>query len=438
MTPTNKAARPVQILSDSPAMENPVFGFDAYAAALSGLIAGKTNATPLAVAIHGSHGSGKTTLMKAIKARLEDDALSDRQAFRRCKTVWFQAWKYNDRDDILAALIETILKAMAADGFFSLARPRIDTLTRRFDKSKIYDSISKLVTGVDITEFFSALEFRQELHRFETFQRFFDDLVWTFLNWRFKLTSQEKPDDRMGAMVIFIDDLDPCQPAHIAKIIEIIKLYMDLSGFIFVLGACDETLLAALTAVHGPLQGRALMEKIIQVDFTLPRIPPEAFVHLVEESAEGPIHARMLDPYLPVIMPALGHNPRTLKRLVNSLNLLCDLVRRAGLEIEYEKVLFWWMVTCLFKDLAADLEDSPDRLAELREVVRRLKDKYPETPVWQLSQEQLDAENAPASLLPSLQRKYFSEIMMDLELTAPQIQCLRLLSGSVGLPGETD
>jgi gamma-glutamyl hercynylcysteine S-oxide synthase len=437
MTQHKTAAPPVQILGDSPPLDNLVFGFDAYADTLAGMIACKANATPMVMGIYGSRGVGKTTLLKAIKARLDGDTLSDGQHYRRCKTVWFQAWKNRDRDEIPASLTEAVLKAMAADGFFSLARTRIDTVTRRFDKSAIYASISKLVTGVDISEFFSGLTFRKELGHFETFQRFFDDLVWTFLNWRFKLADKEKPDDRMGAMVIFIDDLDQCPSSRIILILETIKLCMDRCGCIFVLGAGNETLQNALATVHGQQQGRELMDKIVQVGFKLPRILPEEFVGLVEESFAGSGSAQVLGPHLSVIMPALGYNPRQLKRLVNSLNLLCALLGRRGVTMEFEKALSWWMLTHIYKDMAGEIKDNPDRLAELRGMVSRLMDKFPEIPVWQLNSEQFEAESIPASLSRCLQQRHLSEILMGLDLTATQLRGLSSLSGSVELPGKT-
>lgn len=44
---------PVHILSDTPEAESPVFGFDAYAKTIAGLIANKKNQTPLVVSIYG-------------------------------------------------------------------------------------------------------------------------------------------------------------------------------------------------------------------------------------------------------------------------------------------------------------------------------------------------------------------------------------------------
>jgi hypothetical protein len=104
-------------------------------------------------------------------------------------------------------------------------------------------------------------------------------------------------------------------------------------------------------------------------------------------------------------------------------------------KIGFRKVLAWWMVTHLFEDLAADIENSAAQLALLREAACRLKDQYPDMPVWQLATEQLTMQNVSESLHPCLQRKHLAEIVMALDLTEHQFRWLSTLSRSVDLPG---
>jgi predicted KAP-like P-loop ATPase len=110
---------PVHIITDAPEAASPVFGFNAYAKTIAGLIANKKNQTPLVIGIYGIWGSGKTTLMKTVKRLLGSRDYSDKATFRKCKTVWFQAWKYGHEDEILAALIEEIFKAIKKDALFT-------------------------------------------------------------------------------------------------------------------------------------------------------------------------------------------------------------------------------------------------------------------------------------------------------------------------------
>ena len=323
---------------------------------------------------------------------------------------------------------------MAADGFFSLARAKIDTVTKRFDKSAIFDSISRLAAGVDVSEFFSELACKEKLGLMETFQKFSDDLIWTFINWRFKLSAQEKPDDKKGAVVIFIDDLDRCNHHMIVQVLETIKLYMDRCGYIFVIGACAENIQQALRKDQDPQDARSFLEKIIQVHFALPHIFPEEFADLINEAKYDNGDAQVIKSYLPMIMPALEYNPRQLKRFLNSLNLLNGLVHTANIQIRFDKVLAWGLIFSFFRDFAADIKDKPEHLFELRNQIQQLSNKFGEMPVWQLNQQQLGSENVPEFLHAHLQHRHLSEIVMHLDITPEQLRCLHTLSHAVLSP----
>ena len=67
--------RPVYIISDEPEENSDLFGFDAYASTIAGLIANKDNKTPLVIGIYGSWGSGKTTLMQTVISQLKQNEI---------------------------------------------------------------------------------------------------------------------------------------------------------------------------------------------------------------------------------------------------------------------------------------------------------------------------------------------------------------------------
>ena len=188
---------PVPIISDQPAEDQQVaFGFEAYSRTLSAVIANKDNKTPLVIGIYGPWGSGKTTLMKSIIADLGNINSQSLEAFRRCKTVWFQAWKHGSEDEILAALIEEILKTMKQDGFLENCKAKVEELIERFNVSKFFGELTKKIAKVDITEFFDTLPHKERLGFYENFQNFFDQLIWTYLNWRPQTSQAEKTDDK--------------------------------------------------------------------------------------------------------------------------------------------------------------------------------------------------------------------------------------------------
>jgi predicted KAP-like P-loop ATPase len=236
----NTEDKPVYIISDEPEKDSDLFGFDAYAKTIAGLIANKDNKTPLVIGIYGSWGSGKTTLMQTVISHLgKIEKYKDKSPYRSCKTVWFQAWKYKDEDEILAALIEEIFKTMKSDGFFEGCKAQIETLVKSLKKLKVIGKFTELFSGVDISECFSELEYKEKLGFYDTFQEFFDRLLWTYLNWRPKTSTSEEADDTKGVLVVSIDDLDRCPKDRILKVLETIKLFMDKKGCIFVIGAAN-------------------------------------------------------------------------------------------------------------------------------------------------------------------------------------------------------
>ena len=80
--------------------------------------------TPLAIAIFGKWGSGKTSAMRWLDAMCHDwnehgqHIESPRRGKKKVlgkkiRTVWFYPWKYHDRDDVWRGLVsEVILKSM--------------------------------------------------------------------------------------------------------------------------------------------------------------------------------------------------------------------------------------------------------------------------------------------------------------------------------------
>ena len=91
------------LLSDNP-VDVDTLGFANAAVLLAKVVADA--APPFALGLFGEWGSGKTTLMKMMQKKLEGDGQ---------KTVWFNAWKYDGKEVLWNALIQTIFYVMHND-----------------------------------------------------------------------------------------------------------------------------------------------------------------------------------------------------------------------------------------------------------------------------------------------------------------------------------
>lgn len=89
----------------------------------------RTN-TPLAVAIYGDWGAGKTTTMRWMESLLLEWNKDEREGGVRVWPVWFYPWKYQTREDVWRGIIsEVILESTRVS---RECRGKIATAARRF------------------------------------------------------------------------------------------------------------------------------------------------------------------------------------------------------------------------------------------------------------------------------------------------------------------
>ena len=429
--------KPVYIISDTPVRDSDLFGFDAYAKTIAELIASKENKTPFVIGIFGPWGSGKTTLMQTVINRLEDiekyEKHEKKKLFRNCKTVWFQAWKYKDEEEILAALIEEIFKTMKRDGFFEGCKAEIESFLNTFDKSKVIGKITEFFTGglVDVSEFFSKLEYKEKLGFYDTFQDFFDRLLWTYLTWRPKIKSVEKPDDTKAALAIFIDDLDRCPKDRILRVLETIKLFMDKRGCVFIIGAANDIIENALKETYGEGASKFL-DKVVQVTFNLPKIRETEFSKYVEKISPDVKDAVV--PHLPVIITSLEHNPRRFKRFLNNLNLQEGLLKNKGIDVTFDHLLYWNIIDYAYPLLRDDIKDNPQTLFTLKEKIEEIDSKIVDARAWEISEDLL--KSIPHSLHSHIKKRQLVDMVRKFDIPIKQLNELVTFTEIVESPEE--
>jgi hypothetical protein len=387
------ASDTAKILIDSPS-KKPSLGFEATASALAQIIC--DSPPRFAVGIFGDWGSGKTTLMDEIRRRLGETVVS----------VEFNAWRYEREPQLLIPLLDTVRGALVqwAVGRDADTRERVRATARKV--GRIIRSLAAGLSGevgvpgavkvkYDFAKSIDALTMSGEPEQPQSlYVAAFAELSDAFAD----LGTQGA-----AKVVIFVDDLDRCLPDNALDVIESMKLFFDLPGFVFVVGLDEDVVQRAVrirfpespglpataaapanvTAPETQL-ARDYVEKIFQVPYRLPPVVAEQLNDLLEAMySEAKLSAGQLQDFRQRVATHLQYvavrgqvNPREVKRFLNTYTLqmlvrpqldrdivlsLQTLVFRYDWRVLYDAILSDSM---LFSDALARYRDGDDRAFE--------------------------------------------------------------------------
>src|SRR5690606_33927638 len=137
----------------------------------------------------------------------------------------------------------------------------------------------------------------------------------------------------------FIDDLDRCNPERALHLLEGIKLILNQTGMIFVMGIDRNVIEKYLEHVYeekygikGEGRGGRYLDKIVQLPLTIPKHRANLKKHfsaLCKQYQKSTVSNGKIIDVLERVRPALlegcGGNPRALVRLLNSYFIDCEL-----------------------------------------------------------------------------------------------------------------
>lgn len=316
--------------------------------------------TPHVLGIHGDWGAGKTSFMRQLQHSLGGEAEADvvRQSVdhnniensNSVVTIWFDAWRYQHESSPVVALLQEMRRQ-----FSNMAKVRA-----KFDKlSKValqytldglagigkvigYEAIPNTEKVRGLAEAWDKNHYHQP-GQADSLRKHLHETILALL-----------PDGENTRVVVFIDDLDRCNPKSAFKLLEGLKIYLNLPNCVFVLGMNENILIDAVKeeisvpsdASSGDVYLRAshYLEKICTDIYRLPlpRSSSEFFLKMLMANTEGSEAAQsfMLAVGNTVCLPP---NLRRLKALANQWQRFAGCVLYPS-EIEQQKI---WAVRVL-------------------------------------------------------------------------------------------
>ncbi|GGM29309.1 P-loop NTPase fold protein [Dactylosporangium sucinum] len=421
-----------RILLDTPAV-TPALGYDRIAIALSTLI--QESEPRFAVGVFGGWGSGKTTLMDTIRAELRNPSTLK---------VVFNGWRYEREPHLIVPLLDTIRGAVVAHADSPEGRPVREKLLAI--ASRIGQVVRALVSGLsgkmtvgvaevtfDAAKSVEALGNGHQRPAQEAQSLYFacfEQLAGAFADLR--------EDGGVDRVVVFVDDLDRCLPQNALSVIESMKLFFDLTGFVFVVGidqrVLEQAIRERLTGFQAAaaddrslrLAEREYVKKIFQVPYELPPMDAQQLDDLLTAVYEtAKIDGEQLDDLQQTVRPYLAHlaiegqvNPREVKRFINAYTLQMlirpQLDRAAVLAVQTVVFRYDW---ALYDILRAETEALPQAIKQYRDGEdSALTDLWPEqigALPTDLAQFLRSAEAAP------LTRQDLRTYLTSVEATAP-------------------
>jgi len=286
--------RPVVSLSEES------LGVKDYMEALSEFVV--TCETPMTIAIQADWGAGKTSMMNLVKAKLEDENI---------ETIWFNTWQFsqfNMGDDLPISLLGQFAKKFNTAGseVKSKVLATVKALGRIGSKQMGLEDAYDAMYATDTDSAQIIIELKEELN---------------------KAVAAKIKNSTGDRVVIFIDDLDRLVPEKAVELLETMKLFLDIHGCVFVLAIDYNVVIKGLEKKFGTsvddMKGKSFFDKIIQLPFNLPVAQYD-----VSKYFKKLLHGKFdyneadIEIFVKLANNSVGFNPRSMKRLFNSLQLL--------------------------------------------------------------------------------------------------------------------
>ncbi len=313
--------------------------------------------TPMTIGVQGEWGSGKTSLLNMIREDIEEEE-SKKQGGKivkgsdQFKCIWINTWEHSllkSPEQCLLSIIEEIIEEIAT----------VDNSYKAAEKAKAALTLlarGAVRVGAAATLGAQAGNVAQELfggdntaNNIKKLRKSLEEIVETVI---------ARNENNTAKFVIFVDDLDRLEPSVAVMVLELLKNIFTIEHCVFVLAIDYQVIVKGLKGKFGEpnpeneWEFRAFFDKIIQLPFMMPMAQYDLknyintiLIEEIEYFQKGERASIDDDRLANVVKLTLGHNPRSMKRLLNSLSLL-KLQHGEGLKDFRLRQLVFALVCC--------------------------------------------------------------------------------------------
>lgn len=310
--------------------QSDLFGIKVYQDALIDFV--RNTDTPITIALQGEWGSGKTSLMNLLRWNLCDEEGAP------FYPIWINTWQYSlmkTPGQAIMSILDGIINQIGAlnpnTQKWNDSKKKIGRLFKKM--AKVGTQMAANTVGLDgglVGELFDGEDSAPQ----SDISQLKDEIEALIAD-----ALQHNPAKK--GFTFYIDDLDRIDPPVAVEILELLKNIFDLKHCVFILAIDYDVVIKGLKPKFGELtdknerEFRSFFDKIIQLPFSMPVASYNIDTFLIDalKQIEFFTDKELQDPDVATNLSeiarlSVGCNPRSLKRLTNTLSLISIINRR--------------------------------------------------------------------------------------------------------------
>jgi hypothetical protein len=264
-------------------------------------------------ALYGKWGSGKSSVLKYLEKHLDK---------KKYKSLFFDTWEYEKDDNIPLSLLSNISDLLPANEQF---KKEVFNTSRVLFKSFFRGISIKLPIGLEFSNerYLNAADQEVQALADNSFHKSKQTFVSQFRDLENKILKNRTNQK----LIVFIDDIDRCEPDNVLSLISAIKLFFTYGEKTIFLFALDEQAVqtAIKTKYKEVVKADEYLEKVFDMTFNMPvtystdRLMESCFPNKTQIGTEFHADANIISSFFHRLKI---HNPRKIKKIINKLKTL--------------------------------------------------------------------------------------------------------------------